>query len=419
MRGGTLGYRIPLAPRLGRPRKRISALRSERWQKRNDRMRLGLLTTLATNIGDDFIRDGLLHVVRELLPECGLEYVAVCKHEPHSVYPLWHPLRAVGNNSFCHRTIPGRVRGLAEDVLPSFGFSRFDACDLILQCGTPVIWDGCRNSEWGRLIWHDVLARLGGSGKPILNVGGGSCYPWTRQPTTLVGNADEPFARLMLDACQLTTVRDRLARDMFASLGYQAQHFCCPAMLVGKTLVDPARPSRKVAINYMHGGGHYGYGQEIDAGAWENTLRQMIAKIQTVGWQPIFLAHNEAELKLAAQTWPELPRSHPASQREYFNLIRDAAFGIFNRMHAAVAAAGLGIPSVSIGTDTRNLMVETLGLPVFYVKEATVDNISAAVDSLLLNRDRESERLLALRDVTRENYKKCLRPFLAPFGRST
>ena len=56
-------------------------------------MKLGLLTTLNSNIGDDFIREGLLHCIRQVAPDAKLELVMLDKHEPQMVYPRRHPIR--------------------------------------------------------------------------------------------------------------------------------------------------------------------------------------------------------------------------------------------------------------------------------------------------------------------------------------
>ena len=123
------------------------------------------------------------------------------------------------------------------------------------------------------------------------------------------------------------------------------------------------------------------------------------------------IAHNQKEMEIARQLWPDLPRTCPAGPPEYFETARDAAFGIFNRMHASVSLAGLGIPSVAVGTDSRNLMVENVGLPVLFVKEATTSRILTAIADLLRHREKESRRLLDLRETTLREYEGCLRPF--------
>jgi hypothetical protein len=376
---------------------------------------VGLLTTLNTNIGDDFIREGLIHVIERLVPGRSVRYTMINKHAPGTVYEPWHPIRWLYSKQLRHRRNTGRLRRWAVRYLPPFGFSRFDECDIVLQCGTPVIWEGCRNSEWAGVIWRGVFARLALRGVPVLNLGGGSCYPIERCPATLLGSPDEEFVRLMLDTMRLTTVRDRLAQQLFGSLGHQTIRSCCPALLTAQVYAKPAAPTRKVLINFMHGGGHFGWGQGIDPSVWERTMHDVIAQLGAQGWQPLMIAHNEKEIGIARRLWPDLPRTLPAGPLEYFETARDAAFGVFNRMHASVSLAGLGIPSVAVGTDSRNLMVENLGLPVLFVKEATSGRIFTAISELLRCREQESRRLLALREATLRDYEGCLRPFFAPF----
>jgi hypothetical protein len=81
-------------------------------------------------------------------------------------------------------------------------------------------------------------------------------------------------------------------------------------------------------------------------------------------------------------------------------------------MHASVALAGMGIPSVAIGTDTRLLMVKRLGLPFFPVKEASASALESTVEGLLLRRGEEEERLLALREETWQTYLRQVAPAL-------
>ncbi len=377
-------------------------------------MRLGLLTTLNNNIGDDFIREGLLHVIRQVAPATPLDLVMLNKHEPRTVYSRRHPIRLLDKKNFKPSWLTKPFRLLAEKYLPPLGHTVFDECDILIQCGTPVIWQGCRNSEWARLIWRDVFARLTDAGKPLLNLGGGSCYPMEQIPETLAGSPDENFVRLMLKSARLTTVRERLAHKLMTSIGGVPPLLCCPALLAAQAFVQPSAPTKKVLINYMAGGGHYDWKQAIDAKKWEQTMRQVVRHLEQQGWQPLLLAHNEKELALATEIWPHLPRICPASVPEYFEVARGAAFGVCNRMHASVALAGLGIPSVAVGTDSRNLMVELVGLPVFYVKAATTERMVTAVDELQAKRNDESRRLLILRETTLKEHLDYLRPFFNP-----
>jgi polysaccharide pyruvyl transferase WcaK-like protein len=248
----------------------------------------------------------------------------------------------------------------------------------------------------------------------VLNIGGGSTYPWENRPETLVGDADENFVRLMLETCRLTTARDPLTQKLFRSLGYETEVICCPAILAGKVYTTTTAPTRKVVINYMEGGGHYDWGQGIDNVRWQKTMCEVVRQLRDQRWDVVLLAHDDKEYKLARRIWPDLPCENPISIKNYFEFVRDACFGVFNRMHASVAAAGLGVPSVAIGTDARNLMVAQTGLPVFYVQEASAELLLRETRRFEERRQSEANRLLDLQAKTQRRYEELLAPFVLP-----
>jgi polysaccharide pyruvyl transferase WcaK-like protein len=374
-------------------------------------MKIGLLSTIDTNIGDDFIRCGITNVIEGLCGEGAVNYVVINKHEPESIRTKWqHRLK----RSLDRLPKISRSQVLARRHFPRFSWSRFDPCDLLIQCGTPVLWNGCRYSEWAEPIWRDVLQSLSRLGKPVLNIGGGTCYAWEQIPETLEGDEDEAFARLMLQTCRLSTARDQLAKKLFGTLGHNIEVICCPAILAGQGHVTPTASTRKVLFNYMEGGGHFDFDQAIDKLQWEKTMRDVVRSLHVEGWQPTFLAHDMKEYELARRIWPEFHCERPTTLRAYFEFIRDAAFGVFNRMHASIAAAGLGIPSVAIGTDTRNMMVAEAGLPVFYVKEATTHIITNTTQRIAVALESHNRRLLRLREETHQQYRSLLAPYVPP-----
>jgi hypothetical protein len=59
---------------------------------------------------------------------------------------------------------------------------------------------------------------------------------------------------------------------------------------------------------------------------------------------------------------------------------------------------------MSVGTDTRLLMVDAAGLPYFYVKDVTVEGLEEAIQHLLRNYERERDRLLGLHESTWHQY---------------
>jgi hypothetical protein len=373
-------------------------------------VRIGLITTIHTNIGDALIRDGICRILRDIFHGHNLDFVTVNKHRPLTVYPKWHPARAAD----LARHLPrGRTRigNTIETAAASLNMSRFDGCDMIVQCGTPVIWPGCHGCEWAVPIWHHVVGRLS-ERIPVLNIAAGSCYPWERQPASMTDPEDAAYIRAITSYCRLTTVRDRLAFALLRSMNIDTSFIPCTALLAAPRFRAPstgkARRKGLVLINYMHGGGHYDCYQGIRAEVWTGVVRNLIARLKRrhrVG----FLCHNGREFDLAGELDPALPRFWPQDTRQYFEMISETQVAICNRMHACVALAGIGVPSVAVCTDTRLLMVEALGMPCVYVKDADPRALEGLAEDLLACGADEAQRLSDLRDRTLHTYADLVR----------
>lgn len=192
-------------------------------------MRIGLLTTLDTNIGDDFIRTGLWRVIRDVLPNDEPVPVSINKHRPLSVYWRVHPRRLaryVADTPLRHLGVDTALNRIGRKI----AWSKWSRCDAIIQCGTPVLWPKCRRAEWAEPIWYGVVRPFSRS-RPVLNLGAGSCYPWERQPATLAGDPDEQYVADITSFTSITTARDVLAAQLFASVGCKAEVIPCPALL--------------------------------------------------------------------------------------------------------------------------------------------------------------------------------------------
>lgn len=357
--------------------------------------RIGLITTLDTNIGDDFIRVGIQHVLNDVFEGQQLEYRAVNKHRPYTVYPKSNPLR----------WLPFERSALRQSV-PSFGITLFDDCDLIVQCGAPVLWPNCHRCEWATPLWDQVVGRLRDR-IPVLNLAAGACYPWERQPTTIESAADSAYLRRIHSYCRTTTVRDTLALSLYDLLGKQVRLIPCSALLAAGSEKAPAKAGSLILLNYMTGGGHYDWDQNIDAAQWARTMTDLTERLSKR--HPVaFLCHNEREAQLARQLAPSVPRLLPSTTKEYMAVVSGAAAAVCNRLHASVALAGLGIPSVAVGNDTRLLMVAQLGLPIHYVKDVRAALLEDQIEGLLATRSSERERLLDLKDHTFKEYRNTI-----------
>lgn len=362
-------------------------------------MRIGLITTIDTNIGDDFIREGICLVLREVLKGERIEFVPVNKHFPLTVYPDWHPVH-LSKTLRCLPFIGASLGSTIKSVASRLGYSAFDSCGLIVQCGAPVLWPNCHKNVWAEPLWRHVVGRLYKK-IPVLNLAAGSCYPWEQQPSSITDPDDARYIREIAGYCRLTTTRDELAHKLFATLDAQTSLIPCSAFLAANSVgTDEDGP---VLINYMHGSGHYDWMQGIDAKYWEVTVKDLINRLSK-RHNLALLCHNEAEYKHATAISPSTPILFPKTVEEYFRVTSSAKAAICNRMHASVGLAGMGIPSIAVGTDTRLLMVAAIGLPAFYIKEVNALMLEESLETLIKNRTSQKERLIALRAKTWEKY---------------
>jgi len=375
-------------------------------------MRIGLLSTLHTNFGDDLVREGIIQLLKGAFPDRQIDFVTVNKHTPLTVYPRSHPRRLV--HQLARLPSGQTLEGVIEGPLSALGHSVFDDCDAIVQCGTPVVWPHCHECEWAEPIWHQVVGRLSRAGMPVLNLGAGSCYSWENQPAVLE-EKDADYVRKILSYCRLTTVRDRLARDLFKNVGQECPHMPCPAFLSGRAYGDEkitGIPSDFILINYMERAGHYDWGQQIDTTTWAQTVQTLVQRLKPQ--HPLlFLCHDAAEFERAGQMAPGAPRYLAKTYAEYFAVLSRAAVGLCNRLHASVALASLGVPSLSVGNDTRMLMLETLGLPFQYVKNTSAETLADTLHELLVRKNTERDRLGALRARTWDGYLPLIQKALA------
>lgn len=370
-------------------------------------MKIGLITTLNTNIGDDFIREGICNLLSSIFHDRSLEFVPVNKHQPFTVFKPFHPARLVQG---LRLPVGGSFINGAANFLAKSGKSRFDDCSLIVQCGAPVLWPNCNKSEWAEPLWYSVIGRLHKK-IPVLNLAAGSCYPWEKQPEKIDDPEDANFLKTISLYCEATTSRDVLAQKLFASIGVKTKFLPCTALLAGGTGRKPGEYRDFILVNYMPGGGHYDWGQHNDPRAWEKTVAALISNLKKKH-KVAMLCHNEDERRAAAELAPDLQIIFPNTPEEYFSAVAGAKAAVCNRLHASVGMAGIGIPSIAIGTDTRLLMVDALGIPALYIKDATLEKMEGSLNRILENREAESQRLLALRERVWKEYVELIKKSL-------
>lgn len=369
-------------------------------------MKIGFITTIDTNIGDDFIRTGIENIIASLKDPSQIQYTYVNKHKPETAIRRGSIVDVV-------RRLPnfrgkGRLLNFIENKFYAKS-SVYSDQDLIIQSGAPVLWQNCHTNEWAQPIWYNTVGKLKDK-IPVINLAAGSCYPWEKQGD-FFNQEEAKYAKDIAGFCKLTTTRDKLAHKLFNSVNAANTLMPCSAFFVAKQF-ENNDSGKYVLVNYMKGGGHFDWDQNVEKGVWDEALKNTILKLKENN-EVHFICHSQEEVNLANQLVPGLPTHFPKTVAEYLDVIKYAKLGINNRMHASVAMGSLGVPAISICTDTRLLMLENIGMPYFYVKDVTTEKLLATCYNLLSGFETEKERLFSLKKQKFEEYGKLLKPYVS------
>lgn len=347
-------------------------------------IRSAFITTLRTNVGDDFVREGIRAVLDSLHPNTGY---FINKHEPDHT---------------CTSHLP-------EDEGPALR-DKIEDADLIVQCGAPVYWNlgpeagqACHSAEWVEPLWYRRIAPA--AGKPVLNLAAGACQGYFGSAREI---ADDPecagFIRRMSRLCRLITVRDRMAAEVNSLLGIEATLLPCASIHAWRRCRGSRSSRRTIALNYMPLAGHYELEGRIDREAWARTFAAIDERIRGNGFEPAPVAHNAAELEAMRAVLPGRRIFYSPDYQEYFEFYANCAGGVFNRVHGAMLLAGRGVAAVVVGNDSRSRMLDELSLPHWHVSQADpdviVNRLLALVDDAGLGRElirREAEAFGDLR----------------------
>lgn len=357
------------------------------------RKKIGLITTLNMNIGDEFIRDGIIVALEKAFPNVSFEYFMVHKHDPLQFYKWGKPFMF--------------IRRGRNYVAKWIGHSTvFDDCDAIIQCGAPIFWKGCsQRNSWQAHLWNKVLNRYRGE-KPILNLAGGSSFAYLPETFDEIPTAaDAKYIEYTLDLSTKTTVRDKLAKEITKKCGREAPLIPCSAFLSSlKYSGFPQQKDDYIIINYMEIGGHYTYGMKLNVEKWKNELCMTIRKLANDGHRIVFVCHNEAERNSAQSLGMDFEILFPSTREGYMQIVSRAKVGICNRMHCAVVLASFGVPAIAVGNDTRIFMAEQLELPIFFCNEVDAQELYRKIQKLLKDKDIFADKMVRLQEETIDKY---------------
>lgn len=375
--------------------------------------KIALLSHRGGNIGHDFMAVGMEVALTEAFgSELSIDHFE--QHRHFDVYPQHHWLRLI--DKLPH----GRLRFIRRYLNSKSMRNKFWPqtlpldYDLAVACGGPnIVPGGSKAVELG-LMLHHMNGAFQYRGVPLIDAGVGASFPLEHVPDELEDIADKEFYKTAIGFCKQISVRDTTAQTIVQKLGFSPLLIPCAAIATGRIFEtakqDNNESGKYVIINFQRYGANTDWKQGVDPQAWMQTMQTVIADLEK-RHQIMLLAHNGYERTLAKQLAPHLSCVLPTTTAEYAHIITKAKVGIVSRIHAAIPLAGIGIPSVVIGTDTRLGTVGQMGLPISYVKQASTQWILSKLEALINNASKEHERLIALRENTIGQYAKLFRQY--------
>lgn len=378
--------------------------------------RIALLSHRGGNIGHDFMAVGMEAALKDAFgPDVQIDHFE--QHNHFEVYPEDHWLRLMhkvphGRFNFVRRylnTPVFRARSWPQTLPLKY--------NLAVASGGPNIVPGAHRAAELGLMLHHLNGAFHYRGVPLIDAGVGASFPIEKIPDRLEDPADRAFYSTALGYVARMTVRDVVAEKVVRDLGFEPDLIPCGAIGSGRVF-GQAQPIggeiyKYVAINFQRVGANTDWGQNVDAAQWKRTMQAVIADVEKR--HPVMiLAHNLYELKLAAELAPHVKRVLPTTTAEYVQTISAVKAGIVSRIHAAIPLAGIGVPSVVVGTDTRTGTINQFGLPTRYVKQASAEWLIDQLESLISRAEDERHRLIGLRESTLRSYADLFRKYARP-----
>lgn len=371
-----------------------------------DQMHFLLLSHRSGNIGHTFMAVGMEQILRKTFGQ-QLKIEHIEQHNPFDVYPAMHLLRWIGKG--IHGPWSSSFRAiLSSPLVEKLGWPtsrRFSDVALAIACGGPNIVPGAGNNPFLKLLFHHMLGALHYQGVPVIDAAVGSCFPWSRIPERISDPVDRAYFQRQFSFCKGLTVRDTLAQSLWRDLGAEPLLIPCASLACGYVMegMKPALPGQYILINFQKHGANTDWGQGVDVDTWRATMERVIHQLSQQ--LPVhMLCHNETEVELARSFGK--PIHKPKNIEEYGALARGAAVAIVSRLHAALPLAGAGVPSLLIGTDSRLLSGELVGLPILFVQDATVERVVSTAKDILEQRNAMSHKLQSVRDSAVQSYGK-------------
>lgn len=367
-------------------------------------MNITFITTVRHNVGDDFVREGLKYILSKYFTGQQIKFTNIHKHSPITSRYGFERMRGAQTFMKWDAKLP---------LKPFFIPDRIKSADLVVQSGAPVYWyhpnNSCHQNEWYQPLIKYRWIPLHKKGAKLVNLAAGTCQRYNSDGKEFLENPEViNYIKEFYDLCTVTTVRDTLAKNVLGYLGIEVPVIPCSSIFAKDHHGIQAEKGEYVVFNYMKGGAHFTFGQNIDFERWQQTFKAFYDKISQTE-RVIFSCHNEKEVQEAKEIAPQAEIFFSKDNYlDYMKFYAKAKFGIMNRVHGAFQMASYGKPSIIIGNDSRARMASEIGLESFFVNDVDLDFLMQQYELLLQGYNNFEERFQKIHQKAEQDYLKAL-----------
>lgn len=366
------------------------------------------ITTVEHNVGDDFVREGLKYILEEYYGKKGMSFTNIHKHSPITSRYGFERVRDIKDSEKWDDKLP-----LKSFLIPD----RIKSADLVVQSGAPIYWchpnTGCHQNEWYHPLIKKRWIPLHKKGAKLINLAGGSCQTYHSDGSEFFDYPEVlDYIREFYNECSVTTLRDALSKNILEKMGLTAPVIPCSSIFAREYHKIRPQEGEYVVLNYMSGGGHFMFGQDIDIKKWENTFKELYQRISEKE-NVVCVCHNQKELDEITHILPNAKVFFSDSNYlDYIKFYSKAKFGIMNRVHGGFLIGSYGRPALIIGSDTRARMSSEIGLNNYYVNDVNIDILMEEYDKLSKGYNNFEERFKAIKQKAKQDYMEALRTAL-------
>lgn len=363
-------------------------------------MKIAIITTVDHNVGDDFVREGIKYLLKQYFKNEKLEFENIHKHSPITTRYGYENFRDIRFSSRLDKIIP-----------KTWSKDRILEADILVQSGAPVYWcheiggGHCHSNEWYKPLIKERF--LKNRNTKLLNIAAGTCQRYHSDGTEFCELCNK-YIKEFYKLADVTTVRDTLAKVVFNKIGLDVPVIPCTSIFAINEHHLKNEGEEYVVVNYMKGGAHYTFGQNIDIEKWEKEFKKFYFELK-VKEKVVVSCHNRKEVDEALELDPEAEIFYVKDDYlAYMKFYSKAKFGIMNRVHGAFLMASYGKPSIVIGNDSRAKMSEEIGLKHYFVNNIDYELLNKEYVILKNGADDFLKRFKKIKEKAFNDYMKAL-----------